>query len=164
MPALYPASAEAERPTGPAAAETSAPNLTWPFIRPFMPSSFMMNIIRSVLLPPICGPQLMPETENGAGALQLPELVLQVATPLPCSPPTTKAPLISLGITATQFAPFRTSFGTPLSGEADVMFCTVSVARESSELALLSSLSLSLACIKANAPKQEIRIVMKNLP
>jgi hypothetical protein len=44
------------------------------------------------------------------------------------------------------------------------MFCTVSVARESSELALLSFLSLSLACINANAPKQEIRIVMKNLP
>src|ERR1700746_3016225 len=42
------------------------------------------------------------------------------------------------------------------------MFCTVSVARESSELALLSL--LSLACIKTNAPKQEIRIVMKNLP
>src|SRR5579864_2258502 len=164
MPALYPASAEAERPTGPAAAETSAPSLMCPRIRPFMPSSFMMNIMRSVLLPPICGPQLMPETSKGAGALQLPELVLQVATPLPCSPPTTKAPLISLGIMATHFASFRTSLGTPLSGEAVVMFCTVSVARESSELALLSFLSSSLACIRANAPKQEIRVVMKNLP
>src|SRR5579872_1818434 len=104
MPALYPASAEADRPTGPAAAETSAPSLMWPFIRPFIPSSFMTNITRSVLLPPICGPQLTPETANGAGELQLPLLVLQVATPSPCSPPTTNAPLISFGITATHLA------------------------------------------------------------
>lgn len=29
-----------------------------------------MNMTRAVLLPPICGPQLIPETENKAGALQ----------------------------------------------------------------------------------------------
>src|SRR5437764_3514235 len=95
----------------------------------------MMNIMRSVLLPPICGPQLTPETENGAGALQVLLAVLQVATPLPCSPPTTKAPLTSFGITATHLAPCNTSFGTPLSGAADAMCCTVSVARWSSESA-----------------------------
>jgi len=31
-----------------------------------------MNITKSVVLPPICGPQLMPEISNGAGALQEP--------------------------------------------------------------------------------------------
>src|SRR5579863_2556004 len=98
-------------------------------MRPLMPSSFMMNIIRSVLLPPICGPQLTPETENGAGALQLLLLgVLQVATPVPCSPPITKAPLTSFGMTATHFAPSRTSLGTPLSGDEVVMLWTVAVA------------------------------------
>ena len=104
----------------------------------------MINIMRSVLLPPICGPQLMPETSNGAGELHVPELVLQVATPFPCSPPTTKAPLISVGITATHFAPLSTLFGTPLSGEAVVMFCTVSGARVSSSLAFVLSF---LACL-----------------
>src|ERR1051326_6386245 len=45
MPAFNPASADAVRPTGPAAAETSALSLMWPCIKPVMPSSFMMNII-----------------------------------------------------------------------------------------------------------------------
>src|ERR1041385_6404761 len=155
MPDLYPASAEALRPTGPAAADTSAPSLMWPFINPFMPSSFMMNIMRSVLLPPICGPQLMPDTSNGAGELQALVLVLQVATPLPCSPPITNAPFTSLGITATHLAPSRTVLGTPLSGEAVVMFCTVSVARCSSELpVVLLSFDVD-SCAHANAQKQQ---------
>src|ERR1700740_898759 len=103
----------------------------------------MMNITRSVLLPPICGPQLIPETEKGAGALQELLAFLQVATPVPCSPPTTKAPFTSLGMTATHFAPSRTVLGTPLSGGASVMCCTVWVARANSEsLAVLCSSEL----------------------
>src|SRR5579862_2462858 len=116
-----------------------------------MPSWFMMNIIKSVLLPPICGPQLIPETENGAGALQS-LAVLHVATPLPCSPPTTNAPLTSFGITATHFAPSSTSLGTPLSGGAVVICCTVSVARASSELSALSF--VFCACAITNEPRQ----------
>src|SRR5215469_3397747 len=151
IPALYPPSADADRPTGPAAAEMSAPNLMWPFIKPCMPSSFMMNIIRSVLLPPICGPKLTPETENGAGELQLPFVVRQVATPAPCSPPTMRAPFASFGMTATHFAPWSTSLGTPLSAGALVMLCTVSVARVSSTLAFV--LSPLRACAQTNATR-----------
>src|SRR5579871_1758799 len=160
MPAFHPASAEACRPTGPATAETSAPTLKWPDIRSCMPWSFMMNITRSVLLPPICGPQLIPETENGAGALH-PEAARQVATPVPCSPPTTNAPFTSLGITATHFAPLSTSLGTPLSGDVVVRFCTVSVALCSSETFMLLELSSVfdceasvLVCAQAKTPRQ----------
>src|ERR1700746_1909664 len=121
----------------------------------------MMNIIRSVLLPPICGPQLTPETENGAGGLQRPSGVLQVATPFPCSPPTTNAPFTSFGMTATHLAPSSTLLGTPLSGDAVVMFFTVSVARSSSEsLALFSS----CACATTNEPRQPERNAMTTLP
>src|SRR5579864_3951107 len=161
MPAFHPASAEACRPTGPATAETLAPTLKWPDIRSCMPWSFIMNIMRSVLLPPICGPQLMPETENGAGALHS-EAVRQVATPLPCSPPTTKAPLTSLGITATHLAPLSTSLGTPLSAGRVVKFCTISVALCSSEvfMPLASSVLLcdvsAAVCAQASAPRQRI--------
>src|SRR5579859_1918131 len=162
MPAFNPASAEAVRPTGPAAADTSAPSLMWPCIRPVMPSSFMMNIIRSLLLPPICGPQLMPDTENGAGALHAFVLVLQVATPTPCSPPTMNAPLISLGITATHLAPSRTVLGTPRSGAAELMFCTVSVARCNSEFpAVLLSFDVD-SCAHANAQKQQTSKAIAN--
>src|SRR5437764_8714086 len=94
----------------------------------------MMNISKSVLFPPICGPQLMPDTENGAGGLQLFELVRQVATPVPCSPPTMNAPLTSFGITATHFAPSSTSFGTPLSGAIALMCSTTPVALCNSEV------------------------------
>src|SRR5207248_4303548 len=123
----------------------------------------MMNIMRSVLLPPICGPQLIPLTSNGAGALHWLVAFLQVATPLPCSPPTTKAPFTSLGITATHLAPSITVLGTPLSGEAVVMFCTVSVARCSSELpALLLSYEAD-SCAPANAARQHISKVNANV-
>src|SRR5215469_1348722 len=162
MPALYPPSADADRPTGPAAAETSAPNLMWPFIKPCMPSLFMMNITKSVLLPPICGPKLTPETENGAGELQLPFVVRQVATPAPCSPPTTKAPLVSFGMTATHFAPWSTSFGTPLSAGTLVMFCTVSLARVSSSLAFV--LSPLRAWAHTNATRLEASTANANFP
>src|SRR5437660_8275513 len=120
IPAFQPASAEAVRPTGPAAADTSAPTLKWPEIRSFMPFSFIMNISRSVVLPPICAPQLIPEREKGAGGLHWP-LTRQVATPVPCSPPITNAPLTNLGITATHFAPSNTSFGIPLSPAAELI-------------------------------------------
>src|SRR6185437_7033403 len=115
MPAFQPAEAAASRPTGPAAAETLPPTLKWPDSRLFMPCAFMMNITRSVLWPPIWGPHEIPETENGAGALQ-PFEVRHVATPVPCSPPTINAPLIRPGTTATHLAPSRTLFGTLLSG------------------------------------------------
>src|SRR5262249_28103618 len=112
MPAFQPPSAEAERPAGPATAETSPPTLKWPDISLFMPSSFMMNINRSVSLPPICGPQLMPEVSNGAGELH-PDVVRHEATPRPCSPPTIKAPFFRRGMTATHFASCNTVCGTP---------------------------------------------------
>src|SRR5437868_2588137 len=101
----------------------------------------MMNITRSVVLPPICGPQLMPEISNGAGALQAPPL-RQVATPVPCSPPTTNAPLVSLGITATHFASENTLSGMPLS-PAVFILCTVLVASCSSDWLPFSSESLA---------------------
>src|SRR5215472_2046044 len=155
MPAFHPPSTEACRSSGPAAADTSAPTLKWPDIKSFILCSFMMNIRRSVLFPPICGPQLMPETENGAGAPHFPSLVRQVAPPVPCSPPTTNAPFTSFGITATHFAPSRTCFGTPLSGAAPLIYSTVSVAFCSSEgpPLLFSSVSevLSLCAHTAQA-------------
>ena len=119
----------------------------------------MMNISKSLLLPPICGPQLMPETENGAGALQLFVLVRHVATPVPCSPPTTKAPFTSFGMTATHFAPSRTCFGTPLSGAVALMCSTTSVACCNSELpAVLASFWLALEvwslCAQTKVPRQ----------
>src|SRR5436309_12711188 len=105
----------------------------------------MMNINRSVLLPPICGPQLIPETENGAGALQVFPVVRHVATPVPCSPPTMNAPLTSFGITATHFAPSRTCFGTPLSGAVALMCSTTPVALCNSEVPeLLPGLALDV--------------------
>src|SRR5579872_1908774 len=55
---------------------------------------------------------LPPEISKGAGALH-PELVRQVARPLPCSPPTMKAPLIMCGITAMHLAPASTESGMP---------------------------------------------------
>src|SRR5262252_10679384 len=122
----------------------------------------MMNIIRSVLLPPICGPQLMPETENGAGGLHRLSGVLQVATPFPCSPPTTNAPFISFGMTATHLAPSSTLLGTPLSGDAVVMFFTVSVARSSSDP--FAALFSSCACASTNEPRQHTKNAMTNLP
>src|SRR5207237_4136233 len=119
----------------------------------------MMNISKSLLLAPICGPQLMPETENGAGALQLFVLFRQVATPVPCSPPTTKAPFTSFGITATHFAPSRTCFGTPLSGAVALMCSTTSVACCNSELpAVLASFWLAVEvwslCAQTKVPRQ----------
>src|SRR5437764_14916718 len=101
----------------------------------------MMNITKSVVLPPICGPQLMPEISNGAGALQVPAL-RQVATPVPCSPPTTNAPLVSLGTTATHFASENTLSGMPLS-PAVLILCTVLVASCSSDYLPFSSESFA---------------------
>src|SRR5579863_8295215 len=77
-----------------------------------MPCWFMTIITRSLLWPPICQPMLPPERSKGAGALH-PELVRQVARPLPCSPPTMKAPLIMCGITAMHLAPASTESGMP---------------------------------------------------
>src|SRR5436190_7442164 len=114
----------------------------------------MMNISKSLLLPPICGPQLMPETENGAGALQLFPLVRHVATPAPCSPPITKAPFTSFGMTATHFAPSRTCFGTPLSGAVALICSTASVAFCNSELPAVLALEVWSFCAQTNVPRQ----------
>src|SRR5690348_322026 len=112
MAAFQPALASPERPTGPAATDAPAPTLKWPDISWSMPSWFMTIITRSLLWPPICQPMLPPEISNGAGALH-PELVWQVARPLPCSPPTMNAPLIMCGITAMHLAPRKTASGMP---------------------------------------------------
>src|SRR6202162_5755046 len=77
------------RPTGPAAAEASAPILNLLESILSIPLSFMTSMTTSIASPPICNPQLPPVTEKGAGALH-PELVRQVAIPLPCRPPKTK--------------------------------------------------------------------------
>src|SRR5690349_19874376 len=112
MAAFQPASADPERPTGPAATEAPAPTLKWPNMSWSMPCWFITIITRSLLWPPICQPMLPPEMSNGAGALH-PELVRQEASPLPCSPPTMNAPLIMWGITAMHLAPVRTESGMP---------------------------------------------------
>jgi len=70
------------RPTGPAAAEASAPTLNLLFNSCVMPCWFITSITRSIACPPICKPQLPPSTTNGAGALHWP-LLRQVATPRP---------------------------------------------------------------------------------
>src|SRR5215468_4102773 len=84
-------SAEVVRPTGPAAAEASAPNLTLLDKTDSAPLSFMTKRTKSVASPPICKPTLPPSKANIAGALHGPcrfSPVLQVMTPRPYSPPT----------------------------------------------------------------------------
>src|SRR5579863_4612442 len=75
-------SAAVSRPTGPAAADASAPSLNLLERRCCIPLSFVTIITRSTACPPSCNPQLPPVTVIGAGALQ-PFDVLHVATPLP---------------------------------------------------------------------------------
>jgi hypothetical protein len=87
----------------------------------------MTSMTTSIASPPICNPQLPPVTEKGAGALH-PELVRQVAIPLPWRPPKTKPILIIEGITATHFAEPRSSSGIPLSGVPMISSNTVAAA------------------------------------
>src|SRR3989442_13799885 len=81
----------------------------------------------STASPPICNPQLPPVTVKGAGALH-PELVRQVAIPLPCRPPKTKPILTIDGMTATHLAESRSSSGIPLSGVPMISSKTVAAA------------------------------------
>ena len=68
-----------------------------------MPSSFMTNIIKSVDLPPICGPKLAPETE---GRRRAPARARPAGSyTITVLPPTRNAPFTSFGITATNLAP-----------------------------------------------------------
>src|SRR5262249_57553691 len=62
-------SAEVVRPTGPAAAEASAPNLTLLDMTDSAPFSFMTRRTKSVASPPIWKPTLPPSSANMAGAL-----------------------------------------------------------------------------------------------
>src|SRR2546430_11417073 len=83
----------------------------------------MISITRSTASPPICNPQLPPATVIGAGALQ-PDLVRQVATPLPWFPPIPR-PILSIeGTTAIHCASPRTLSGIPLSGVDMISFST----------------------------------------
>src|SRR5215469_785799 len=65
-------SADVVRPTGPAAAEASAPNLTLLDITDSAPFSFMTRSTKSVADPPIWSPKLAPSSAYIAGALQGP--------------------------------------------------------------------------------------------
>src|SRR5208283_5205301 len=65
-------SAEVSRPTGPAAADASAPSFTLLDIIEFAPDSFITSNTKSVAWPPIWNPTLAPSSANIAGALHPP--------------------------------------------------------------------------------------------
>src|SRR6516165_4976747 len=84
-------SADVVRPTGPAAAEASAPNLTLLDRTELAPFSFMTRRTKSVASPPIWKPTPPPSNANIAGALHGPPKsapVRQVIAPRPYSPAT----------------------------------------------------------------------------
>src|SRR2546423_4937525 len=113
----------------------------------------MISITRSTASPPICNPQLPPATAIGAGALQ-PDLVRQVATPLPWFPPIPRPTLSIEGTTAIHFASPRTLSGIPLSG-ADMIsfktFAALSKRLAMSDLSLSSAAHVVLARISKHA-------------
>src|SRR5437899_1456438 len=92
--------------------------------------------------PPSCKPQLPPVIEIGAGALQDPFSVRQVATPLPWFPPKPTAILIIDGITAMHFAFFITLSGMALSFTAIISSRTLA---DASIRLAMSDCSLSSA-------------------
>src|SRR5436305_5758221 len=136
-----PFSADAARPTGPAAIEASPPILKLSCSRCAAPFSFMNNSTRSTDSTPICAPQLPPEMVENAGALQLLPL-RQETTPRPCRPPTTNPPLIIEGTTITHFAPARIFSGMALS---PAPIRSSSTLAESSSRATTSERFLSLS-------------------
>src|SRR5215469_15849103 len=114
-------SADVVRPTGPAAAEASAPNLTLLDNTELAPFSFMIRSTKSVASPPICNPKLPPSNAIIAGALHGPlncSPDRQVIAPLPYSAPTINPAFFTDGKTTTQSAFWSRSFGIPLSGDA----------------------------------------------
>src|SRR6185437_8892408 len=145
------------RPTGPAAAEASAPILNLLASIFSMPWSFITSMTTSMASPPICKPQLPPVTVKGAGALH-PEVVRQVATPLPCRPPKTKPILTIDGMTARHFAESSSSSGIPLSGVPIISSKTVAAASirltcsDGSSAATASVLTRTAAVSIANIP------------
>src|ERR1700733_3540436 len=128
-------SAAASAPTGPAAAEASAPSLNLLASRCCIPWSLVTIITRSTAWPPSCSPQLPPVIVIGAGALHVPLSVRHVATPLPWLPPKPTAIFTMEGTTAMHFASFITLSGIALSGVAIISFKTLA--------ALSSRLSIS---------------------
>src|SRR5215471_4295216 len=70
---------------------------------------------RSIACPPSWRPQLPPVIVTGAGALQAPDSVRQVAIPLPWFPPNPTAIFTIDGITAMHLALFITLSGIALS-------------------------------------------------
>src|ERR1700756_1115197 len=74
--------------------------------------------------PPSCRPQLPPVIVIGAGALQTPASVRQVATPLPWLPPKPIAIFTIDGMTAIHFASRITLSGIALSGVAMISSST----------------------------------------
>src|SRR5215469_16981162 len=98
-------SAEAVRPTGPAAAEASAPILTLLVNTEPAPFSFITRSTKSVASPPIWSPKLAPSIANMDGALHgplNPAPERQVMTPLPYSAPTMNPAFFTDGKTTTQ--------------------------------------------------------------
>src|SRR5579864_6710932 len=131
-------SAPASRPTGPAAADSSAPNLNLLASRCCMPCSFVTTMTKSIAWPPSCKPQLPPVMVIGAGALH-PCSVRQVATPLPWLPPNPTAIFTIDGITAMHFASLITLSGTALSGVAMISSSTLAEASMRLEMSDLSA-------------------------
>src|SRR3974390_2548546 len=121
-------SADAVRPTGPAAADASAPNLTLLDRTEFAPFSFMTNRTKSVSSPPIWRPMPPPSKANIAGALHGPPKVApfrHVMPPRPYSPATINPAFLTDGYTTTHAALSRRSRGIPLSGVPRISFNTV---------------------------------------
>src|SRR5437868_10085889 len=104
--------APAERPTGPAAIDASAPSDTLLFSIFPAASRFMTSRTRSISSAPAWKPQLPFSRRMKTGALQLLPL-RQLITPRPYSPPKMKAAFFIPGMTTTHWARFQYSSGMP---------------------------------------------------
>src|SRR5262249_37736724 len=126
--------AVAPRPTGPAAIEASAPSVTL-FESSFStPRLFITTRTSSVDCTPACSPMLPLVRSMKIGGPQ-PLACLQLRTPDPDSPPTTKPAFLSDGITTTHSALLQMASGIPLSGAFRIS--------ESAAVALLTCLMSS---------------------
>src|SRR6185437_5571364 len=151
---LMSVSAPASRPTGPAAAEASAPSLNLLLRRWCMPDSFITTSTRSTAWPPNCRPQLPPVIVMGAGALQ-PFPVRQLAIPLPWLPPNPTAIFTMEGITAMHCALPMTLSGIALSGVAIISsktFAEASIRLAMSDLLFSSAAQLALTSTEQRLP------------
>src|SRR4030095_10332305 len=96
--------AAAERPTGPAATDASAPSVTLPSA---MPSTLLRDIstnTTSVDCTPHWNPTLTPASVMNTGSLHDPSRLRTAKSPLPPRAPMISAPLITRGTTTTPYA------------------------------------------------------------